>query len=430
MLLVYTDFESERLRFILDLILEQLLGVQYQIVHDLSPEQEQEPLIDYRSDPQYGLKIRSYSLLKETKIRSVKVSGREVSGQYEILLDDEQDFDPFAAAFFLTSRYEEYLPHEADAHDRFSSNSSCLKDMNVLDRPLVNEWALEIRDDLQLRFSDLQFNPRKFEYLSTIDIDQAWKYKHKGFLRTMGGFLGDLVSFRTSKLFERLTVLLGLIRDPFDNYDIQKVWHAEYGTKVQYFLQVGERGKFDKNQDSGNEAFQKLIRELDRVAHVNIHPSYQSNYQKSHITTELRALEAILGRKVNRSRQHFLMHKMPETYLNLIELGIRQDYTMGYSTDLGFRGGIAAPFHFYDLSVDEYTDLLLIPFCFMDITPLHYMSKSVPQAEEVASEMIDKVKKVGGLFCTLWHNESLSDSERWKGWRPLYHHILEECANS
>ena len=428
MVLVYTEFESERLRYILDLMLKELLGVQYSIVHELSTEQEQVAVIDYRPLPEFGLRINAGSLLKESETRPVEVAGRENGDQFEILLDGSEQFDPLAAAFYLTSRYEEFMPYEPDAHERFSADASCLKRLGVLERPLVNEWAVQIRDRLLELNPELKFNPRKFEYLSTIDIDQAWKYKHKGFPRTLGGFLGDLASLRTAKLYERCAVLLGFIQDPFDNYELQHAWHEEFDSKVQYFLQVGRRGKFDKNQNAGNKAFQRLIRDLDDAAHVGIHPSYQSNYHKSLLKAERGSLENILGRKVTRSRQHFLMHKMPDTYLNLLEIGVTRDYTMGYSTDLGFRGGIAAPFHFYDLSREEYTDLLLIPFCFMDITPLHYMGKTVDEAKEVASELIDKVKAVGGLFCTLWHNESLSDSERWNGWRPLYRHILKEVS--
>lgn len=428
MVLVLTDFESERLRYILDLMLSDLLGLEYIVVTEVPENIQSNFVVDYRENPEYGLTIPAGKLLHETDIRPVEVNGRQNGQVFELLLDGDEKFDPLAAAFYLTSRYEEYLPHEPDAHERFSAISSCLHALDVLDRPIVNEWALWIKAELINKYPSISFSPRKFEYLSTIDIDQAWKYKHKGLSRTIGGFVGDLTTIKAAKLYERCAVLSGLKQDPFDNFDLQHKWHDELGTKVQYFMQVGERGAYDKNQDAGIRQFRALIRQLDAKADVGIHPSYQSNYRKPYLEAELEVLQDILQRDVVKSRQHFLMHKMPNTYRNLLELGITEDHTMGYSTYIGFRAGIAAPFYFYDLNREEYTDLKLIPFCFMDITPMHYMGKNLEESRKVASHMINKVEQVGGMFCTLWHNESLSDSERWKGWRPLYRHILEECA--
>jgi len=42
--------------------------------------------------------------------------------------------------------------------------------------------------------------------------------------------------------------------------------------------------------------------------------------------------------------------------------------------------------------------------------------------------IIDKVKKVNGTFISLWHNESLSEKWRWKGWRIVYDRLLEYAS--
>ena len=39
--------------------------------------------------------------------------------------------------------------------------------------------------------------------------------------------------------------------------------------------------------------------------------------------------------------------------------------------------------------------------------------------------IINQVKSVNGTFISLWHNESLSDQKRWKGWRRVYEEMIK-----
>ena len=124
------------------------------------------------------------------------------------------------------------------------------------------------------------------------------------------------------------------------------------------------------------------------------------------------------------------MHRMPETYQTLIKNGITEDHTMGYSTHLGFRAGIAAPFYWFDLENNIQTKLKLVPFCAMDITPLHYRKESPDKAIKTLRNLMEKVNDVGGLFVSLWHNESFSETERWRGWRVVYESLLAKASKS
>ena len=128
------------------------------------------------------------------------------------------------------------------------------------------------------------------------------------------------------------------------------------------------------------------------------------------------------------SRQHYLIHAMPYTYRQLIKLGIKEDFTLGYSTHIGFRAGIASSFYWFDLTENIKTDLLLTPFCIMDITPMYYRSETPEIAKKTIESLLNKVQAVDGTFVSLWHNESLSETDRWKGWRSVYVH-LNKLAN-
>jgi hypothetical protein len=68
---------------------------------------------------------------------------RSVASQGEGLRQDV--FDLFAAAFYLVTRYEEYLPFIADRHNRFEASQSVLFKHGLLERPLINEWAEDLK---------------------------------------------------------------------------------------------------------------------------------------------------------------------------------------------------------------------------------------------------------------------------------------------
>ena len=131
--------------------------------------------------------------------------------------------------------------------------------------------------------------------------------------------------------------------------------------------------------------------------------------------------------EVIRSRQHFLRLDLPFTYRRLIDLGIKEDYSMGFASQVGFRAGTSLSFYFYDLDIEVETTLLIHPFAVMDGTLNEYMELPIDDAQHLVKELIDKVKSVNGTFISLWHNETLSDMNLWKGWRQVYEYMIKEA---
>jgi len=108
----------------------------------------------------------------------------------------------------------------------------------------------------------------------------------------------------------------------------------------------------------------------------------------------------------------------------LLKLGISEDYTMGFASLAGFRAGTCTPFFFFDLSRNRRTKLLIQPFQVMDVTLKNYLQMEPEEAGQLIEELMMEVKKVGGTFISLWHNESLKDSGQWLGWRKIFEQIL------
>jgi hypothetical protein len=435
MVLIYTERITNRIRYIFGLFFRDLLNSQ----HELTTDKEQ--FSGYAGVKfSYGknrlhdeLFFASVSLLFERKISHIDHSFIEYNGTPVFFpvyyKDSAMPFDPFAASFYMVSRYEEYLPFRKDEHGRFSARESLAFQKNFLHKPVVNIWVHTIADLIEQRFPDFRFRRPKYRFIPTIDIDAAWLYKHKGFFRTAGGFMNALVQGKVDEIIERARVLAGMQKDPFDTYDFQRELHGKYNLKPIYFILFAEYGLNDKNIPFRNLKFQSHIKMLADYADLGIHPSYNSNFLPQKLKLEIQRLSKVINREILKSRQHFLMVQLPTTYRNLINLDIVEDYSMGFASQPGFRAGICSPFNFFDLELDTETRLRVNPFTYMEGTLKDYLKLSAEDALKVIKPLIKEVKAVGGTFISIWHNESLSNTRRWEGWQQLYEEIILLAAN-
>ena len=424
---IYCPLPTERHHYVFNLIFKDILGIDYNYSNDLSSSH-----INYSNQNSSQINITPHGLLEESTIRSsilneVNFERWKDTSIFFKTNTENIPFDIFSATFFLVSRYEEYLDFKQDNHNRFPATESVLYKNGLLEIPLVNQWVKLLKSELQA-FYNLSFPIQKFSFRSTIDIDQAWKFKNKGFVRNALGMFRDLVNLNIPELVERYQVLSGKQPDPYHNFEWQNSIHDRYNVDVTYFILFGNYGKYDKNISVNNGHFIRLIKYLfsNPRNKIGIHPSYASNDDKSALKNEYESLCDIVNNDLEISRQHFLIHSMFKTYQNLIGLGINEDHTMGYSTHMGFRAGIASSFFWFNLDNNKSTNLKLVPFCVMDITPMFYRKETPNQAIVSINKMIQSVSDVGGLFVSLWHNDSLSETDRWLGWRKVYANMLKQ----
>jgi len=435
-LLIYSYKDSPRLRYILDILLSEILGVSYEITHNTQSFNDfRGSKINYSDKPlkNKAVWIIPHNILFENKIVKQNIIVSEWDNLkifFKTSPESDLPFDIFAASFYLVSRYEEYLSFKADKYGRYEAPESLAFKNGFLEEPIVNIWAAKFREILREAFPDLTFPVKKFEYISTIDVDNAWAYLHKGFIRTAGGFLKSLVRFDFYDFARRLRTLSGADKDPYYVFDYLAEQERKYGFNTVYFFLTGKYGRYDTNISLKRDVFKSLI--LDKVKHseAGIHPSYNS-YKKSVILEqEIRKFSSLINRPVKKSRQHFLIIRFPETFKRLIKAGIIEDYSLGYSSVPGFRAGICTPFKFYDLSQEKETDLTLMPFNVMDVTLRDYMRLNPDEAINKIQEIVSKIKNVNGTFVSLWHNESLSETKHWKGWRRVYEEMLKTIYRS
>ena len=423
MILVYSHKITNRTKYIFRLIFKDVLKTDVTFTDNKTKfESSTFPKINYSNHKtETGIFFKSSYLLFENGIKEQEIELFEHNSNkcfFRVSTDSAMPFDVFAASFYLVTRYEEYLPQIRDQFDRFTAKESLAFQQKFLKKPLLNIWANELAAIVKTHYPEFVFPEQQFSYISTIDIDNAYAYKHKGILRIIAGLLYALVSNNDFK--QRLKVLLNMVSDPYDTYDEQFEIHKKYNIKPIYFFLLGDYGVNDKNITVKNKKFQSLIKSLADYYEVGVHPSYASNTDVTILTKEINRLKNITHRDVKKSRQHFLKLTLPLTYRNLIDNDIFEDFTMGYSGQVGFRASICSSFYFYDLDTEAQTDLKIFPFAVMEATLKYYLKMNPQEATKEINELIETVKAVNGTFVSVWHNESLSNEGIWEGWKEVY----------
>ena len=430
MLLIYTHKINNRVKYIFNLFFRDLLNVEFRITNNSEEFKAYHGAKINYSFQHFDDEIFFYSssLLIETGIKQQKIDHVIFDGikcPFSIYKSSSFPFDPFAASFYLTTRYEEYLPYRKDKYDRFDASESIAYALGFLKKPVVNIWANKIATIISEKYPSFKFPQRKYKFLPTIDVDSAWAYKQKGIIRTAAAYLKSLSELNFKDITYRTKVIAGFAKDPFDTFYFQFKLQKKYNLNPIYFILFADYAQYDKNIHVFNRKFHSLIKSIDDYAEVGIHPSFKSNSEPKRLFTEISRLSSVLNREVTKSRQHFLKLSFPSTFRNLIEADIKEDYSLGYASEIGFRAGISDPFNFYDLDLEVETHLKLFPFAYMDSTLRDYNRVSAFDALSHIKPLIDEVKAVNGTFISLWHNESLGDQKRWVGWSKVYEEMIE-----
>lgn len=431
-MLIYSHSITPRVRYIFKVMLGDMLGLSTNFTSNREEfNQSTEPKLSY-SHAKLGdeLHIKSVGLLHEKGVNDQNIRVQENDKGKYFYAHNSQDsalnFDVFAASFFLLSRYEECLPHLRDQYNRFEATESLGFKNGFLTEPLVDQWVLRLKEILAASFPQVQFKKRAYRFVSTIDIDNAYAFKHKGFMRTAGAYARSILNRDVKEVIERTQVLFGSRKDPYDTYDFQLQTQQEYDLETIYFFLLADYGVNDKNVPYYNLEFQSLIKHLADYAKIGIHPGFNSNQKNDKLKTEKKRLERIIHTSVTKSRQHFLILHVPHTYQKLVENDIKEDYSMGYAAHVGFRAGTCTPYQFYDLDMETPMELTVYPFTMMEATLKYYMEVDTSEAKKVISDLIQKVKEVDGTFIGLWHNETLTDTGLWEGWRDVFLHMVKE----
>tara|TARA_B100001250_G_scaffold328078_1_gene292481 strand:+ start:310 stop:1623 length:1314 start_codon:yes stop_codon:yes gene_type:complete len=432
-LLIYLERNNARIKYVFDHIFQHILGLDIVFTSDkTSFVNSKGPKINY-SKTAFSNELFFYS----SDFLSKQTLNRE-----DLLIDSYNDikifflcnhsalpFDPFAASFYMLSRYEEYLSQDRDKFGRFRVEDSMAFKNNFLTKPVVDHWIIFIKEKLLERFPEISIKEHKFQFINTIDIDNAYAYLEKGFFRSLAACLRDIFQFNLKMLTERIRVLFFKNKDPYDTYDKLLRIHNKYNLKTIFFFLLGNYGMYDRNINFSNVKFKNKIKEISNDCDIGIHTSMGSIINREQAMVEIKRLESIINQKVILNRQHFLCLNIPYNYQNFIKHGIKHDYSMGFPTHPGFRAGTSFPFYFFDMEKNSQTNLLIHPFSIMDVSLNYYLQLNPIDALILIKKIIRRIKQVNGSFISIWHNESLNYKNQWTGWDCVYEDMIRFAIN-
>lgn len=326
-------------------------------------------------------------------------------------------YDILTPSFVLLSRYEEFHSERHDKHGRFPYDRSLAEKYDMVEIPLVDEYAMLLRRWLCLYFPDrFEAVPRTPRIVPTHDIDIL--YRFTGRFQAMKSIFGrDLLINRSlSMVWESIKSYRNWkIRPSLDPYveAIDEFLFQEEKRKLSsiFFFKATEKGHPDATYDVQDPILHEVIRVIMAPDYhqIGLHGSYPSANDLQCLQKEKQNLSKLCDEEVRISRQHYLRTFFADDP-NSLDLwrnaGITDDYTLGFAERCGFRCGTCHPYPLYDVRNDKVTDIIEHPLIVMDGTLFDYMKLSVEDARALTQRLKQRCLDVEGDFVILWHNHA------------------------
>jgi len=233
-LLVYVPILTPRIKYIFNFIFTEVLQTQVGFTSVLAEFQSSDlPKISYANRPVGNeLFFRNVDLLLEHNIArpNMKTTAFGDSIVPFAVSDSTLPFDIFAASFYFVTRYEEYLPHTPDADGCFPARLSLQNKLKLLEIPVIDAWALILKNIIVKRYPTLLFFKKKFHFESLVCMDPESGLSGSGFRNGASAWFKKINSIFRGSLTEeaRLTE----IRDTVNAFE------EPYTEKSRFFYKT------------------------------------------------------------------------------------------------------------------------------------------------------------------------------------------------
>lgn len=420
MLLIYTEnTKSARLSYVLDFIIKESLGLQYSLTND-------------KEHFKKSNKIKICYALENLDIKALYIKKQGLLDNDEIIIPKnlqihrwkhstilfynqpgkKMPFDIFSAIFFLLSRMEEYvLKNAVDKHKRFDYSYSVAEKYGFLEEPIIDIWILHFKFLLE-KIGNTAIPQKKAKIITTFDIDIINKFQYLPKYKVLFRKLYYLSKGHSKKLKQLKD---SRNRKEIDSYEA--IWEEldlKNEENLICFILLSEGHKFDTNIPLSKFNYLSWIQENKKHFDFQIHPSYRGHENNKAWEREKCILEDFSKKPVKKSRFHYIKFQIPKDYNTLIQLGIKEDFSMAYGNKNGYRASTGRSFYWFDLEKNKKTSLKIHPFAFMDSAAYFHEKRSKNEALIYLKKQISYAKQLEIPLITVWHNYLLADNEDYK----------------
>ena len=306
--------------------------------------------------------------------------------------------------FFFISRAEELINPQRDEHGRFAAKYSLLSQHNRLMIPLVDEYARMLMKLLDLPLPTPSFS----KIYLTHDIDSIAQYRH------LRGAVGGIIRGEWRKV---LASQKDIHNDPAFTFP----WLIAQDKKVKgaeciYFVKDTPGKQYDYPQYNLRGKDFALVKQTLETsgAKIGLHSSYYG-------------IHGAESWKEGGHRSHYLRCSIDQMQA-LADAGIRDDFTMQFPDQVGFRLQTTRPVRWINPKTMQLTDLLLHPLTVMDCTlsNTNYMHLSEDEAYFECQRLFEKIHQNTGEIVLLWHNTNPTGNTYHRSLYPKLLALLEE----
>jgi len=346
------------------------------------------------------------------------------------------DFDLPWFAVWMLSRAEEVASPERDVYDRFPARASLAWRSGYLDRPVVDEWIMVLRQVACTVWPGLKLSGPGAPIAVSHDVDTPYFLRGVPISGVIKRAVGDIVRRRLiirglEAPFRALLIRAGRRRaDPYDHFAWMMEESERRGLRAAFHFLAGNTDpRFDRDYSLRDPDLQLLLSEIHERGHtIALHPSFGTYLRSDLIQAEEQELRDACARAdislpALSARMHYLRWCTPKTPRALSEAGVVADTTLGYAEAIGFRCGTCHPYDAFDPTTMTGLPLRIQPLIAMDITvlPGPYLNLKTPDALQRLVELKARCRTVGGTFTLCWHNSELDTTCK----RQLFVSVLD-----
>lgn len=429
MLLVYTQKITPRIDYIFKQICVNMLGMEISFTSEIEKFiSHNKPKLSYGKVPLGSeLFFEAADLLFERDIESPSIEVSKWGNTKGFFPTSEKSalpYDIFAAAFYLITRYEEYLPYKSDEFGSFPVDQSLAFENDFLEQPIIDIWAEIFLNTVLMSFPKLNYQKNAYKVNTLIEAKQPFAYANQELVNTVVGYIKEIGQWKINEVVTRSQTLLGLKPDPYDTFSwvIQNTKMAE--KQLIVFFMLGDTDVILERQNTNSPRFHQRIKFIGDYEELGLIFSKAAINDHQIMKEEKSRMEAISHRPVQSSMFVDNTLKLPNAYRGLIQLEIEKDYSMVYRNAIGYRAGTCSEFLFYDLEHEVKTPLTISPVAISTQALKQYDSDKV---ERLVQDFYEESANLGGKLNFIFSNQdfSFAHSDNAPFWKNLFKNQLQ-----
>ncbi len=431
MILVYSHKITPRLTYIFRQIFIRILELPIDFTSTIEKfVSHSGPKLSYTNQP-LGKEffIASHDLLFQQGIQEVPIEVSNWSGLpafFKLGKHSKLPYDVFSASFYLISRYEEFLPQVKNELGAFLAYQSLASKNNFIEMPLVDLWAVRLKDKLHEFFPELpHVSWKKPKFQPIISVVNPYHYQKRSLLVNLTNTFSALWRLDFFSIIDQYLVLLGLRKDPYNNFEELETIFKKLGFQPLYFFLFAKNTFYDRGVSIYNYSFRKLIKNTADLNQVSLLASYASQQRSKFLNPECDQLKRLIFKEIDSVRFNYGLLSASSGYYNLLDKEIQKDYSMGYKEEIGYRASTAVPFYFYDLTNDLQTSLKIYPVV-ADESGFRKLSNQM--GFEKLKELYGKLPTSSAFHGVSFSNAILNSEDLKNSWRNQFINYLKYHA--